>query len=128
MATSKAKHLIDLTQLTPRRTKTGLTGDPELQRHRVTPKPNGKTGTGDKSATAGLMPVKAHIYHSIAELNKGECGRLAILRVVSSVFRESTRSLRPTRTLICPFTPKSDANGALKARARLTGVRDDELI
>lgn len=48
MATSKAKHPIDLTQ---------------LQRHRVTPKPNGKTGTGDKPETVGLMPVKAHIYH-----------------------------------------------------------------
>lgn len=104
MATSKAKHLIDLTQLTPRRAKTGLAGDPELQRHRTTPQPNSKAGTADKPESAGLMPVKAHIYHSIAELNSGfeqvvrelqRLGRLNLFRASDvAVMRETICRMR----------------------------------
>ncbi|HEY7406006.1 MAG TPA: hypothetical protein VIB39_20940 [Candidatus Angelobacter sp.] len=52
MATSKAKRLIVLAQ-------------PKPHRHSKTPNTNGK------SAASGLMPVKAHVYRSIADLNSG---------------------------------------------------------
>jgi hypothetical protein len=58
MATSKAKRLIGLAQLKP-------------QRHGISPKTNHKARAGNKPDGAGLMPVKAHVYHSIAELNSG---------------------------------------------------------
>jgi hypothetical protein len=58
MATSKAKRLIELAQ-------------PKPQRHGISPKTNHKVRAGNKPDGAGLMPVKAHVYHSIAELNSG---------------------------------------------------------
>jgi hypothetical protein len=40
---------------------------------------------------------------------------------------ESKRSLRPTRALICPFTPESGGNGGPQDGARsLDGHRDDD--
>jgi hypothetical protein len=58
MATSKAKRLIGLAQ-------------PKAQHRTITAKTNREARAGSKPEGTGLMPVKAHIYHSIAELNSG---------------------------------------------------------
>lgn len=58
MATSKAKRLIGLAQ--PK---------PKTQSHRIASKIRDRSG--HKPEGTSLMPVKARVYHSIAELNSG---------------------------------------------------------
>jgi hypothetical protein len=58
MATSKAKRLVGLAQPAPK-----------PQPHRIASKT--KARSGNKPEGTSLMPVKAHVYHSIAELNSG---------------------------------------------------------
>ena len=95
MATSKAKRLIVLAQPHRRspnaeqilRPKSGLRISPagsqprqarpharkaaQPQGRRLPLKTNGKAAAGGKPEGTSLMPVKAHVYHSIAELNSG---------------------------------------------------------
>lgn len=103
MATSKAKHPIDLTQ---------------LQRHRVTPKPNGKTGTGDKPETAGLMPVKAHIYHSIAELNSGFEQVVRELQTLGGLNLFRASDVAVMRETICRMRAQANRDFALAIHDR----------
>lgn len=58
MATSKAKRLTGLAQ-----------PEPKSQPHRMASK--AKDRLGNKPEGTSLMPVKAQVYHSIAELNSG---------------------------------------------------------
>jgi hypothetical protein len=69
MATSKAKRLIALAQPLPRQAKSGLAGGPKTPPR--SPKSSRTQKTGLKPEAAAMMPVKAHVYHSIAELNSG---------------------------------------------------------
>lgn len=103
MATSKAKHLIDLTQLTPRH-----------QRRRTSPKPNGKTG----KETGGLMPVKAHIYHSIAELNSGFEQVVRELQTLSGLNLFRASDVAVMRETICRMRAQANRDFALAIHDR----------
>jgi hypothetical protein len=65
MATSKAKRLITLAQPQPQ------PADPRPQRRGMNPKTNGRMSQGAGPEAKAVAPVKAHVYHSIAELNSG---------------------------------------------------------
>src|SRR5580765_3413289 len=56
MATSKAKRTVPLAQLQPQHSRRS---------------PNPKTNSKPSPQPAELMPVKSHVYYSIAELNAG---------------------------------------------------------
>ncbi|HET9284945.1 MAG TPA: hypothetical protein VFR24_23585 [Candidatus Angelobacter sp.] len=107
MATSKAKHLIDLTQLTPKH-----------QRHRTTPQPNSKAGTADKPEAAGLMPVKAHIYHSIAELNSGFEQVVRELQTLGGLNLFRASDVAAMRETICRMRAQANRDFALAIHDR----------
>jgi hypothetical protein len=65
MATSKAKRPIPLAQ--PQRYKTNPSTNPKTS----SPKLNSQTNPRTNPDSAGLMPVKVHVYRAIAELNAG---------------------------------------------------------
>ena len=98
MATSKAKHLIDLTQLTPRRAKS--------------------VRVGDKPETLGLMPVKAHIYHSIAELNSGFEQVVRELQTLGGLNLFRASDVTVMRETICRMRAQANRDFALAIHDR----------
>ena len=113
MATSKAKHLIDLTQLTPRHAQTGHTAIPD----RVTAARPGNPGVGD-TKTAGLMPVKAHIYHSIAELNSGFEQVVRELQTLGGLNLFRASDVAAMRETICRMRAQANRDFALAIHDR----------
>ncbi|HKV94180.1 MAG TPA: hypothetical protein VJW20_16650 [Candidatus Angelobacter sp.] len=107
MATSKAKHLIDLTQLTPKH-----------QRQRTSPKTTGKAGTGGKPEAAALMPVKAHIYHSIAELNSGFEQVVRELQTLGGLNLFRASDVTVMRETICRMRAQANRDFALAIHDR----------
>ena len=134
MATSKAKRLIALAQPTPRQAKTGLSprqaksapvGDPGLAGG-PGPQPrrpgNSKTNyirrSGPKPEAVAVMPVKAHVYRSIAELNGGFEKVVQELQTLGglSLFRSS--GLTAMRELICRMRAQANRDFARADREK----------
>lgn len=110
MATSKAKRPIPLAQPKPHQAKIGLAGGPKPQRRSLNSKTN--------SASAGLMPVKTYIYHSIAELNGGfekVAQELLTLGQVNFFSRERVKSMRE---LICRMRAEANRDFTIAMHAR----------
>jgi hypothetical protein len=99
MATSKAKRLTVLAQPRPRRSKTQ-------------PKPE----------DAAVIPVRAHVYRSIAELNSGFEKVVQELQTLGgmSLFRSS--GLGAMRELICRMRAQANRDFARTIHERETRV------
>jgi hypothetical protein len=101
MATSKAKRLIVLAQPRPRQTKTG-------------PKPE----------AAAVTPVKAHVYHSIAELNGGFEKVVQELQTLGGISLFRSSGLTEMRELICRMRAQAnrDFARAIHEREKVNAV------
>ncbi len=105
MATSKAKRLIPLAQ-------------PKPQHHGMNPKTNGKADSSAHAAASGLVPVKAHVYRSIAELNGGFEKVVYELQTLGGLNLFRSSGLSEMRKLICRMRAQANRDFALAIHDR----------
>ncbi len=141
MATSKAKRLIVLAQPHRRspnpkqilRPKSGLRISPagsqphqarpyarkaaQPPRRRMNPKTNRHVNPTHK-AGSGLVPVKAHVYHSIAELNSGLEQVVRELQILGGIGLFHSNGLTEMRKLICRMRAQANRDFALAIHDR----------
>lgn len=105
MATSKAKRLIPLAQ-------------PKPQRSRMNPKTNRKADFSAHAAASGLVPVKAHVYRSIAELNGGFEKVVYELQTLGGLNLFRSSQLSEMRKLICRMRAQANRDFAMAIHDR----------
>jgi hypothetical protein len=134
MATSKAKRLIPLAQPKPQNaeyTRTAIqdhakaarsgnpgAGGPGTQRRRMNPKTNHNLNSSAKAEAAGLMPVKAHVYRSIAELNGGFEKVVHELKTLGGINLFRSNRLTEMRETICRMRAQANRDFALAIHDR----------
>lgn len=107
MATSKAKRLMGLAQPAPK---------PQPQR--MTSKSSLKAKVDSKTESTGLKPVKAHIYHSIAELNSGFEQVVRELQTLGGLNLFRASSVSAMRAHICRMRAQANRDFALAIHNR----------
>jgi hypothetical protein len=105
MATSKAKRLIVLAQPTPQPARS------KPQRRGMSPK-NNRHVNPTQPVASGLMPVKAHVYRSIAELNGGFEKVVHELQTLGGVGLFRASGLTEMRKLICRMRAQANRDFA----------------
>ena len=108
MASNKAKRPVLLAQPKPQHAKYARAGGPGPQRHRPSPEP------------AELLPVKAHAYRTIAELNSGFEKVAQELQTLGQISYFRSESVTAMHDLICRIRAQVNRECAMTLHDRET--------
>ena len=133
MATSKAKRTVPLAQPQPQHAKTARAGDPKPQRRSPNPKQILRPNTGLRISPADsqpdarkaaqpteLLPVKAHAYRAIAELNGGFEKVVRDLQVLGEISYFRSDRVTAMHDLICRVRAQANRDFILALHKRET--------